>query len=353
MSFSSLATIDNQEGQSTPLTESLPDDHVYAFDGTPLDASAVLNSASRDPMSNEVFMTSPLTSGSNAVSRDILIESTESATSPIRSVEAVEPRKRSKSVFQKIAMGIGFFTPKSKKETLVGLDASTPDTDKTNQRRSVFSSFLSRKQRSNEDSYSGMQSVVPQDNVAPVPITKSPPRIPTRRYSSAAVSRSDMRKVRRRRCTDGAHAVPSMCIRIQVHSSYPHMFVNPLQLIDSMLNTQVRVKSTYRICAADPQDETEDTWATASGCLDQLFFIKSNCNGRPAISDRLVTVTFGRLESSIEQALMGDLNDLEQEDILSDEFGDVVDDRAHLTSSLFSNRGSSYATRRPSHMLQY
>eukprot|EP01041_Mallomonas_annulata_P001344 gene1344-2594_t len=70
-------------------------------------------------------------------------------------------------------------------------------------------------------------------------------------------------------------ATPTMCIRIQV-----------------------RVKSRYRICAADPQDETEDTWASVTGCLHQLFFIKSNSNGRPAISDRLVTVTIGQLSQN-------------------------------------------------------
>lgn len=64
--------------------------------------------------------------------------------------------------------------------------------------------------------------------------------------------------------------MPSMCIRIQV-----------------------RVKSRYRLCAADPKDEAMDTWGSVTGCFHQLFFIKTNCNGRPAVSDRLVTVTVG------------------------------------------------------------
>lgn len=64
--------------------------------------------------------------------------------------------------------------------------------------------------------------------------------------------------------------MPSMCIRIQV-----------------------RVKSRYRLCAADPKDETTDIWGSVTGCFHQLFFIKTNCNGRPAVSDRLVTVTIG------------------------------------------------------------
>lgn len=77
--------------------------------------------------------------------------------------------------------------------------------------------------------------------------------------------------------------------------------------------------SNYRICKADPQDETTDTLASVSACLHQLFFIKSNCNGRPAISDRLVTITFGKAErpaeNSFTAAAMNDDNESYNADI--------------------------------------
>lgn len=57
------------------------------------------------------------------------------------------------------------------------------------------------------------------------------------------------------------------------------------------IRVQVRAVSKYRLCTLDPQDETTDTWATVTGEFEQCFFIKSNCNGRPAISDRLVKLS--------------------------------------------------------------
>jgi len=62
-------------------------------------------------------------------------------------------------------------------------------------------------------------------------------------------------------------AAQSMCIRIQVIA-----------------------KSKYRLCNLDPQNEDEDNWAIVSGSFHQVFFLKSNSNGRPSVSDRLVTV---------------------------------------------------------------
>lgn len=56
------------------------------------------------------------------------------------------------------------------------------------------------------------------------------------------------------------------------------------------IRIQVIVKSRYRLCNLDPQDEDEDTWANITGQFHQHFFLKSNSNGRPAVSDRFVTV---------------------------------------------------------------
>jgi hypothetical protein len=56
------------------------------------------------------------------------------------------------------------------------------------------------------------------------------------------------------------------------------------------IRIQVIVKSRYRLCNLDPQDEHEDTWANITGQFHQNFFLKSNSNGRPAVSDRFVTV---------------------------------------------------------------
>ena len=49
-------------------------------------------------------------------------------------------------------------------------------------------------------------------------------------------------------------------------------------------------ESNFRVCDADPQDSETATWANVKGTFKQVFFIKSNCNGRPAMSDRLVTI---------------------------------------------------------------
>jgi hypothetical protein len=62
-------------------------------------------------------------------------------------------------------------------------------------------------------------------------------------------------------------AAQSMCIRIQMIA-----------------------KSKYRLCNLDPQNELEDNWAVVHGGFHQVFFLKSHSNGRPSMSDRLVTI---------------------------------------------------------------
>jgi hypothetical protein len=62
-------------------------------------------------------------------------------------------------------------------------------------------------------------------------------------------------------------AAQSMCIRIQMIA-----------------------KSKYRLCNLDPQNEWEENWAVVHGGFHQVFFLKSNSNGRPSMSDRLVTI---------------------------------------------------------------
>jgi hypothetical protein len=54
---------------------------------------------------------------------------------------------------------------------------------------------------------------------------------------------------------------------------------------------QVKAISKYRICDYNPQDENNDTWGVAVGVFEQCFFLKSNCNGRPSMSDRMVTIS--------------------------------------------------------------
>ena len=56
------------------------------------------------------------------------------------------------------------------------------------------------------------------------------------------------------------------------------------------IRVNVRGVSRFRVCDTDPQDEKDATWATVHGSFQQCFFIKSNCNGRPAMSDRVVSI---------------------------------------------------------------
>lgn len=66
---------------------------------------------------------------------------------------------------------------------------------------------------------------------------------------------------------DEESAAQSMCIRIQVIA-----------------------KSKYRLCNLDPQNDHDDNYAIVNGEFHQVFFLKSNSNGRPSVSDRLITI---------------------------------------------------------------
>jgi hypothetical protein len=66
---------------------------------------------------------------------------------------------------------------------------------------------------------------------------------------------------------------------------------NNENILNFGVRVQVRAVSKYKICSADPQGiEEEDTWAEVSGIFHQTFYIQSNCNGKLAMSDRLVTI---------------------------------------------------------------
>ena len=75
-----------------------------------------------------------------------------------------------------------------------------------------------------------------------------------------------------------------------------HADANPPNIIEGYnggamcIRVTVKAVSKYRLCTLDPQDEVTDTWATITGEFEQSFYIKSNCNGRPVISDRIVKI---------------------------------------------------------------
>lgn len=56
------------------------------------------------------------------------------------------------------------------------------------------------------------------------------------------------------------------------------------------IRVEVRARSSYKICSQDPQGDGNDTWATVSGTFRQIFYIKSCCNGKPSVSDRIVSI---------------------------------------------------------------
>jgi len=66
---------------------------------------------------------------------------------------------------------------------------------------------------------------------------------------------------------------------------------NTPELPRMCVRIQVKAISKYRICDYNPQDENNDTWGVAVGLFEQCFFLKSNCNGRPSMSDRMVTIS--------------------------------------------------------------
>jgi hypothetical protein len=55
---------------------------------------------------------------------------------------------------------------------------------------------------------------------------------------------------------------------------------------------QVTARSRYKICNRDPQGDGHDTWACVAGVFRQIFYIKSHCNGKPSVSDRIVSISF-------------------------------------------------------------
>jgi hypothetical protein len=95
------------------------------------------------------------------------------------------------------------------------------------------------------------------------------------RTHSPATEKTDSRRKEQKRRKDKSHtdsddeesAAQSMCIRIQVIA-----------------------KSKYKLCNLDPQNEHDDNWAVVTGNFHQVFFLKSNSNGRPSMSDRLITI---------------------------------------------------------------
>jgi hypothetical protein len=56
------------------------------------------------------------------------------------------------------------------------------------------------------------------------------------------------------------------------------------------IRVEVRARSSYKICSQDPQGDGTDTWAMVSGTFRQIFYIKSCCNGKPSVSDRIVSI---------------------------------------------------------------
>ena len=67
-------------------------------------------------------------------------------------------------------------------------------------------------------------------------------------------------------------------------------YLAPKYVSTMCIRVTVCGESKFRVCDLDPQDQDSATWATVRGTFKQVFFIKSNCNGRPAMSDRLVTI---------------------------------------------------------------
>jgi len=66
---------------------------------------------------------------------------------------------------------------------------------------------------------------------------------------------------------------------------------SPSELPRMCVRIQVKAISKYRICDYNPQDEQDDTWGVVTGEFQQCFFLKSNCNGRPSMSDRMVSIS--------------------------------------------------------------
>ncbi len=70
-----------------------------------------------------------------------------------------------------------------------------------------------------------------------------------------------------------------------IEDTVPDLYISTM-----CIRVTVKGETSFRVCDLDPQDEESGTWATVKGTFKQVFFIKSNCNGRPAMSDRLVSI---------------------------------------------------------------
>jgi hypothetical protein len=53
----------------------------------------------------------------------------------------------------------------------------------------------------------------------------------------------------------------------------------------------------------DPQGEGDDTWASVTGIFQQLFYLKSFCNGKPSVSDKVVSINFDPVERDAKNNL--------------------------------------------------
>jgi hypothetical protein len=79
-------------------------------------------------------------------------------------------------------------------------------------------------------------------------------------------------------------------VRTKLLQTLGDMDVADIYTSTMCIRVSVVGESHFRVCDCDPQDVDSATWATVKGTFKQVFFIKSNCNGRPAMSDRLVTI---------------------------------------------------------------
>lgn len=67
--------------------------------------------------------------------------------------------------------------------------------------------------------------------------------------------------------------------------------------VNLCIRIEVQVTSKYRVCDSNPQDEVTSTWSEISGHFHQVFFIKSGCNGRPVVSDRMVNICVDKVSN--------------------------------------------------------
>lgn len=85
-----------------------------------------------------------------------------------------------------------------------------------------------------------------------------------------------------------------------VHTRFIKNSSQPNEISDRPMcvRVEVRAKSRYKICSMDPQGEGDDTWAAVTGIFQQLFYLKSFCNGKPSVSDKVVSIGFDPVSPS-------------------------------------------------------